>query len=239
MSIKADDLMAEVTAVVLAGGLGTRLRDVLPDRQKVIADISGKPFIDRILTQLRDAGVKRAILAVGHHAEQVSAHVAQSDLGPMVVTCSVENTPLGTGGAVRHALAHIEGEDVLVMNGDSFVDMDMGAFVAFHHHHQAEISMLLVEMDCTGRYGAAQLGANGIIERFAEKTQQGRGLINAGVYMIRKHVIENMAADVCSSLEVDVFPAHCGRGVYGMVQNGKFIDIGTPESLKAAETFFE
>lgn len=229
-----------IDTIILAGGLGTRLHAALPGRQKVLAVVDGRPFVEHLVGFVTAAGIRRIVLAVGHHADQVLDWLGQHGGRGIDMRISVESAPRGTGGALRLALRETEGRTILVMNGDSFAAADLEAFVLFHQQHVARVSMVLVHVEDVSRYGRVDLASDGEIRRFEEKTAgpTGGGFVNAGIYLFDRDVIEAIPADRAVSLEREVFPAYCGNGLYGMTQSVPFIDIGTSESWEVAGTFF-
>ena len=230
--------LAELTAVVLAGGLGTRLRAAVSDRPKVMAEIHGRPFLSFLLDQLFAAGVRRVVLCTGYRGEQVSSFFGES-YGSLRLTYSREASPLGTGGALRLALTHLDSDPVLVLNGDSFCEADLAAFAGWHRARGAGASLLLAEVPNTERFGRVKTDPEGLVVEFEEKGGwAGAGLINAGVYLLGRRVIEEIPEGAAVSIEREVFPAHVGRDLYGYPGGGRFLDIGTPESFAAAEKFF-
>lgn len=233
------DAQVPPDALILAGGLGSRLRAVVPDCQKVVAPIDGEPFLTRILRNLQTAGVRRVILALGYLAGDVMAAIAPMTPAGMTLIPSIEETPLGTGGAIRHALALIGTEEVLVANGDSVIDYPLADFIAFHRHHQARASMLLCEVPDVSRYGTVTLDGYGRISSFHEKQANAHhpGIINAGVYLMTRTLIAGFP-ETPHSLETAVLPGLCGDGLHGLSTNAPFIDIGTPDDYGRASAFF-
>jgi NDP-sugar pyrophosphorylase family protein len=227
-----------VTAAILAGGLGTRLKSVMADRPKVLAPVAGRPFLVRLLDQLTRVEVSEAVLLVGFGAEQVRSALGNR-YGGLRLSYSTESSPCGTGGAVRLALPLLSGEFILLMNGDSFCDLDLRAFAQFHRG-RGGVSIALARVEDASRYGLVQLGSNDQLVQFEEKTQNGKpGWINAGVYMIDRSLIDAIVPNKPSSLERDFLPAQVAAGnVYGFRCTGRFIDIGTPESYAEAGAFF-
>ncbi|MSM40311.1 MAG: NTP transferase domain-containing protein [Geobacter sp.] len=230
---------ADITAVVLAGGLGTRLRDAVADRPKVLAEVNDRPFITYLLDQLADAEVHRVVLCTGYMAEQVSATLGGSYRG-MELLYSPENSPLGTGGALRLALPLIGSDPLLVMNGDSYCQSDLARLLDAHRAGQAAASLVLARVEDVGRYGAVDVSTAGVITHFSEKgSRQGHGLINAGIYLINRAVIEAITGNEAVSLEREIFPALISRhDLQGVVTRGRFIDIGIPSDYFAASAFF-
>jgi NDP-sugar pyrophosphorylase family protein len=236
MSIAAN---GGIDAIVLAGGLGSRLHDVLPDRQKVTAPVTGKPFLSKLIDWLIDGGVDRIVLAAGHRAADVEAIAAAYAGRKPAVLVSVEPAPLGTGGAARLALAMTESDPVLVLNGDSFADIDLAALRRFHADHHAHVSLALVAAPSVKRYGLVGVDDGGKVLSFSEKpAEAGAGAINGGIYMFERAALAAIPENIPHSLERDVFPQLINHGLYAMLFKADFIDIGTPESLQAAAGFF-
>jgi D-glycero-alpha-D-manno-heptose 1-phosphate guanylyltransferase len=234
----ASDTSRGLDAIVLAGGVGSRLREVLPDRQKVTALVGGKPFLSMLIAWLARSGVSRVVLAAGHRSGDVRS-VASEFTGPPQVRVSVEPVPLGTGGAARLALRMTEGDPILVLNGDSFADVDLGALRRFHAERNAAVSIALVSTNNAKRYGLVRTDENGKVLAFNEKPiDVDGGAINAGVYIFRRAALAALPENSPISFERDVFPELINRGLYAMLFTADFIDIGTPDSLQAAVGFF-
>ncbi len=225
------------TAMVLAGGFGMRLRPVLADRPKALAPVAGEPFLARVLDQLARAGCTRAILCTGHLGEQIEREFGH-DHGGMPIVYSREGIPLGTAGALRHALPLVEDEAALVVNGDSYVDVDLAAFVAWARSRGDAPSLIAVDVQDTARFGALGIGPDGRVESFGEKAGSGPGAINAGVYWLPRAVLEAGPFVAPSSLERDTLPRFVGRGLGAFRCADPFLDIGTPESFARCEEFF-
>lgn len=229
--------LSDVTAVILAGGLGTRLRSVVADRQKVMAQVCGRPFLAFLLDQLHSAGISYTVLCTGYKSEQIEEEFGNSYKG-MRLAYSRETESLGTAGAIRLALPLIESPTTIVMNGDSFCDADLSEFESFHRNRNAECSLLLVEVPDTERYGRVILDDESWIASFDEKgAHKGAGWINAGIYLLGRSLIESIPVGRAVSIEREVFPRWTGRGLFGYRSRGKFLDIGTPESYSIAEAF--
>lgn len=225
-----------ITAAILAGGLGTRLRSVVADRPKVLAPVAGRPFLAHLLDQLPAAGLNEVVLLVGYGAEQVRDAFGDRYDG-LRIRYSPEPHPLGTGGAVRHALPHFARERVLLLNGDSFCDFDAAAFAAAVPGDA--VGMVLATVDDTSRYGRVEVGPSGGVTGFTEKAAAGGpGRINAGVYLVTRDRLADLPADRPLSWERDVLPNWVAAGDVIGHPGGRFIDIGTPDSFAAAEAFF-
>ena len=234
------EALGRVTAFVLAGGFGSRLRAAVPDRQKVVAPVGGRPVLTRILDQLAVAGVRRAVLGVGYLADQVRDLLGRSYDG-MELVYSEEPEPLGTAGALRHARGLFDGDPVLVLNGDSYVEANLAAFLGWHRARRATASLMLARVTDPTRYGTVETDPSGRVTAFREKAAGGQpaaAWISAGVYLLSRAVIDDLPASVPASLERDVFPALVDAGLSAYRGGGRFIDIGTPESYTEAQDFF-
>jgi NDP-sugar pyrophosphorylase family protein len=234
--------------VILAGGLGTRLRAVVSDRPKVLALVGGRPFLARLLEQLQLAHIPLVVLSTGHLGEQVEAEFGDTYRG-MRLTYSREPVPLGTGGALRAALPAIASDPVLVLNGDSYCHTDLdglwrshAAHAATAHAataHAAAASIVLTRVPDVSRFGSVTTDATLCVLRFDEKAAvTGEGWINAGIYLVARRMVEDIPVGHEVSLERDVFPRWLGTPFFAYRSDGPFLDIGTPESYAAAERFF-
>jgi NDP-sugar pyrophosphorylase family protein len=224
--------------LVLAGGLGTRLRSAVADRPKVLAEIRGRPFLAYLLDRLSQGGIRRVILCTGYRGEQVEAAFG-SRFGALELVYSREPEALGTGGALRHAASLLEPGPALVLNGDSFCEVDYQGLAAWHRERGACGSLALTRVEDPRRYGSVETDADGRVTRFVEKHQAaGPGWINAGVYVLGRELLESIPEGRAISLEREVFPAWIGRGLHACRCGGRFLDIGTPESYAEAERFF-
>lgn len=227
--------LGNLTAAVLAGGLGTRLRPAVGDRPKVLAAVRGRPWLTYLLDQLAEAGVRDVVLLTGFEAE-----IVRSTLGDryndLRLRYSSEPEPLGTGGAVRRALPGLSSETVLLLNGDSCVSVDLAAFLDFHHQHGAKMSLVLTSVPDAARYGKVEVTPDGLITRFEEKRATGgAGWINAGVYLFHRALIAEVPPDRFVSLERDLLPGWVERRLCGGFRcPGPFLDIGTPEAYHRA-----
>lgn len=230
--------LSGVPAVILAGGLGTRLHAVLPDRQKVVAEVGARPFLAYLLDALAAAGVREAVLCTGYRGEQVAEELGAT-YGPLRLRYSQESEPLGTAGAARLALAHTAAETLLLLNGDSYCQADLPAFWQWHHAHGARGSLLLTHMPDITRYGRVRTGPDGAVTGFEEKGGAGGpGWINAGIYLLARGLLEQTPTGRAVSIEREMFPAWVGQGLYAWAGGGRFIDIGTPATLADAGRFF-
>jgi NDP-sugar pyrophosphorylase family protein len=228
------DVTSDVQAAILAGGAGSRLRSVVSDRPKVLAEVGGRPFVVYLLEQLSVSGISRAVLCTGYMAEKVRELLGDT-YGPLELLYSREDEPLGTGGALRLALPLLSADTVLVMNGDSYMDVDLCAFVEWFFRAERQAALVLTKVGDTARYGTVAFDEEQRITAFEEKgTRSGAGWINAGVYVMRKSVIASIAPGRLCSLERELFPSLAGEKLFAFCADGRFIDIGTPESYAAA-----
>jgi D-glycero-alpha-D-manno-heptose 1-phosphate guanylyltransferase len=227
-------------AVLLVGGLGTRLRTVVPSAPKAMAPVGDRPFLELLIRQLASQGIRNLVLCTGYLADQIENEFGDgSDLG-VAIEYSKEPQPLGTGGALKFAEKFLHGApDFVVMNGDSFVELDLCRLLQFHRGHGEVATMAVVAVENAGRYGTVQVDSNNRITEFVEKTGSDTpGLINAGVYIFSPAILE-CVPDGPVSLEKDVFPRLLDRGVYAVREQGVFIDIGTPADYAKAQQLFD
>ena len=225
--------MKTISAIILAGGKGTRLLSAVSDRPKVLAEIEGRPFISYLLDQITTTGIQRTCLCTGYMADQVSNVCGNSHRG-MELLYSRELTPLGTGGAILNALSKISTQLILVMNGDSFCEIDLSEFLAFAVEKDCDISMVGVKVPNASRYGTIVLDGNSNVYDFIEKNNlEIPGLINAGIYILKKDFLTSLPNDRKLSIENEIFPFH-KESISVLSTKGPFIDIGTPEDYKKA-----
>ena len=233
--LKADK---NVTALILAGGLGTRLQTALPDRPKVLAPVAGRPFLSYLMDQLIATGFRQVILCTGYKGEQIRAAFGDQYKG-LDIRYSQEPEPLGTGGALRFGLPIISTKSVLATNGDSYVNCNLADYLAWYSENDLHASLLLTYVSDTSRYGRTEISEDSRISKFDEKgASHGPGWINAGVYIFNRGFLESIPSGKPFSLEREFFPSLIGKGLYGFRSEGAFIDIGTPESYALAEEFF-
>jgi len=233
---KAAGPLAHLDVLVLAGGLGTRMRAVLGDTPKLLAPVAGRPFLDYLLDRLVRFGARRIVLALGHGADRVLDHLARTRRPGLALESVVEPRPLGTAGAVRFARERLASDPVLVVNGDSIVDADLAALAARHAESGAEGTLLCTEVDDAGRYGRVEIDADGRLAGFIEKDPRhsGSALISAGVYLLSGRLLDEIAGGTAVSLERDVFARLPAGSLAALAGRYAFVDIGTPESLAAA-----
>jgi NDP-sugar pyrophosphorylase family protein len=230
--------LAALDVFVIAGGLGTRIGSALGDTPKLLAPIAGRPYLAYLLDWLRRFGAKRIVLGLGHRAEAVVDFLGNtSAFDDLDIATVIEPRPLGTAGAIRFARPHLRSDPVLIMNGDSFADADLCAFIDHHQRAKAKATLLCVEVDDAGRYGRVEIDDEGRIRGFIEKDSNfhGTSAISAGVYLFSAALLDEIAKGEAASLEREVFACAPAGSFDAFAGRFAFIDIGTPESLKAAE----
>lgn len=223
-------------AIVLAGGFGTRLAHVVPDVCKPMAPVAGRPFLRFIMDQLAAAGFDRAVVADGYRREQIEGFFGPAYRG-MAIEYSPEDTPLFTGGAVKRALSRCDSDWVFVLNGDTWLDVDFAAMEAAACDAPEVVSSVIAvkRMHDFERYGTVDVDSDGTLTAFHEKRPCKEGLINAGVYLLRRDALNSMPEKF--SLESDYFERVVGDGaLHAAGCSGGFIDIGVPEDYELAQT---
>lgn len=222
-------------AIVLAGGLGTRLAGKISGIPKPMAPIAGRPFLEFLLRQLKRAGCTRVILSVGHLHHVVQGHFSTEFCG-VRIRYVIEDTPLGTGGAIRKALSAASDESVLVMNGDTFLAADYAAMMRFHQEQNAMMTMAITHQEDIGRYGGVLIKDQRVMG-FKEKGHTGPGSINAGAYVLRKDMQWPATLPEKFSFESDFLAPEITRLAPAAFEvDGFFLDIGVPEDLDRAQT---
>jgi len=226
-----------VQAIVLAGGLGTRLRGVVPDLPKPLAPVSGRPFLAIVLEQLRSQGFSLAVLSVGFRHELIRQAFGER-FGGLAIDYAVEDRPLGTGGAIRLAARACSEPDVFVLNGDSYADLDFADMQARHCEAHVPLTVCAVEVPDAARYGRI-LVRDDRITGFSEKGAAGPGLINAGIYLMRRNLLAVPELPEVFSFERDVLEARLADlRPLAYQTRGRFIDIGVPEDYARAQGMF-
>jgi NDP-sugar pyrophosphorylase family protein len=223
----------DIDIVVLCGGKGGRLKEVSGDLPKALVRIAGRPFLDYLLEDLRGQGFRRIILSVGYQREKIRRYCL--DAGHQV-EFSVEETPLGTGGAVKKTGRMIRSPSFLVMNGDSICPVDLSGFYAFHREKEGILSFVLVKPPPGQDYGVIEIDSDRRIRSFREKKECGEGMfVNAGIYCIRRDIFDHMPKEDSFSLERDLFPCLLPFKCYGFLSDSDLLDIGTPERYASAQ----
>jgi|SaaInlStandDraft_6_1057023.scaffolds.fasta_scaffold91246_2 D-glycero-alpha-D-manno-heptose 1-phosphate guanylyltransferase len=221
-------------AIILAGGFGTRLRERVPLVPKPMAPVAGRPFLEYILDKLDQANFEQVVLSVGYQASIIMDHFGDS-YRHMSISYAHEKEPLGTGGAIAFALTLVDEDPVLVINGDTFLDIDYRELFNWYLSEPRKVAIVLRELDDISRYGTVQLKGD-IVTGFYEKGQTGAGLINAGVYIVNPNFFDEAGVTGKFSFEVDFLQVYCDEikpGAY--IVSGYFIDIGIPDDYNRAQ----
>ena len=228
--------MLDTPCLLLVGGMGTRLRAVVPQAPKPLASVGNRSFLELLVRQLQRQGFRRLLMCTGYLADQIEREFGDGRAWDISIEYSKEPIPMGTAGAIKLAEAHLGGaRDFLVMNGDSFLEVDLPELIRFHRDRQAIASIAVVGVENASRYGTMAVEPDGRVERFTEKSgSKLPGLINGGVYVFNRSALEYFPEGP-ASLERDVFPRLLAHGVYALEQRGMFIDIGTPEDYARAQ----
>ena len=221
-------------AIILAGGLGTRLRSAVPDRPKCLAPVGGRPFLAYVTDYFRREGIGKFIFALGYKSADFDSFF-RTEFPHGNYAISLEAEPLGTGGAIRQACERVEESTVLILNGDTFFRIELDSLAEFHAAKQAGCSLCLKPMQDFDRFGVVELAADDRVSRFREKQYYRSGLINGGVYALEKTALLAGEWPKIFSFEKDYLEAGREEQLYGMVQDRYFIDIGIPEDYRRAD----
>jgi D-glycero-alpha-D-manno-heptose 1-phosphate guanylyltransferase len=220
--------------IILAGGLGTRLRSAVPDLPKCMAPVAGKPFLSYVIDHLRKQGIEKFIFSLGYKHEVIQdfLNTAYADCNKQYV---IEEEPLGTGGAIQFACRQATEKHVLTLNGDTMFSIQLAELTAFHQQHQAHCTLALKPMQHFDRYGVVELQENGAIKSFKEKQFYESGLINGGIYALQVDAFLKEGLPAKFSFEKDYLEQfYTVRPMFGIVQDAYFIDIGIPEDFERA-----
>jgi D-glycero-alpha-D-manno-heptose 1-phosphate guanylyltransferase len=226
-------------AIILAGGFGTRIQSVVSDVPKPMAPVAGKPFLLYLIQSLEKQGVGRIILAVGYKRESIVTYFGNK-FGSAELFYSVEEEPLGTGGGIRKALEMAEENEVLVINGDTYFDLGIKDLMDFHRQGSFDLTMSLKPMENFDRYGTVVTDHNNKVIGMAEKQPSSKGLINGGVYVIKKSLLNKFPLNTKFSFETEVLEKEINNIEIGaFISDGYFIDIGIPEDYAKAQEDFK
>lgn len=228
-------------AIILTGGFGTRLQKVVNDVPKPMAPVNRIPFLNYVFDYLKYYKIQHVVLSTGYLSEKIVEYYKDEFKG-IKISYAKEETPLGTGGGIRNAMTKCTTDDVLVLNGDSFFDVDVKLHYRNHIFKQADCTLALRKVDNAARYGTIQLGRLKKIAAFKEKDNaEKEGLINGGVYILNREVYLNKTeVDTAFSIEKDFYEKRLKElNIFGFEYNGYFIDIGIPEDYKKAQDDFK
>ncbi|HVZ26565.1 MAG TPA: nucleotidyltransferase family protein [Sediminibacterium sp.] len=222
-------------AIILAGGLGTRLRSAVPELPKCMAPVNGRPFISYLIHYLQESGVQKLVFSLGYRAAYFYDYLSTT-LPSGIYTIIQEEEPLGTGGAIQLALQKISGTSTIIVNGDSIFKADLPAQIASHLSTNADCTLALTYKEQADRYGLVVCDTTGRIQAFGEKKTGTSGWINAGVYALKSAALLDAALPDKFSFETDFLQAkYQALSFYGCQQEGYFIDIGIPEDYQRAQ----
>lgn len=235
MSQKASTENRITEAIVLAGGLGTRLRSALPDLPKCLAPVAGRPFLFYVIRYLRSQGIERIVFSLGYKHELIERYL-HDEFAALNYDCAIEAEPLGTGGAIRMAATHCQTSQVVIVNGDTLFEADIASLTKLHVQTAAICSLGLKPMQNFERYGSVEQDPDGLVRAFREKQRTASGLINAGVYILHREAFLATGIPVKSSFEKDFLEPQVAAGkIAGLAQDAYFIDIGIPEDYEKAK----
>ncbi len=237
---RTESFLAGVPAVLLVGGLGTRLRSVVSATPKALARVGETTILELLIRQLQVQGVRKIVLCTGYMADEIDGALGDGTDYGISIVYSRESEPMGTGGALKLAESCIDdAPDFLVMNGDSLAEADLASLIEVHLRHGALATFGVCQVSDASRYGTVQIDSMSKILSFQEKTGiVASGLINAGVYVFRSDIFETIPKGP-SSLERDVFPRVIDQGAYAFLVESTFIDIGTPDDYARAQVLAE
>ncbi len=226
-------------AIILAGGLGTRLRSAVPDLPKCMAPVNEKPFLTYVINYLQVEGITHFIFSLGYKSEVITAFL-EKDFPSLLYKICIEEEPLGTGGAVKKALTIAKDKSVLVANGDTLFKIDIELLAGVHTLSGACCSLSLKPMQNFDRYGVVEIDECNVIKNFKEKQFYESGLINGGMYIIQKNKFLEESLPDQFSFEKDYLGKYYKiRRMFGVVQDEYFIDIGIPEDYARAQEEFK
>jgi D-glycero-alpha-D-manno-heptose 1-phosphate guanylyltransferase len=224
--------------IILAGGLGTRLREIVADLPKPMAPVMDKPFLYYIFRWLQEYPVKKVILSTGYKSESISDYFG-SLWGSINIEYVKEEIPLGTGGAIMNALSKTSGSDVLILNGDTYFPININKFYSSHKNNNNPITIALKRMKNFERYGTVEC-SDGSVIRFNEKKFCPEGLINGGIYLLSRNFLETRSLPAIFSFEKEILEKEAGSSsLKGLIFNNSFIDIGIPEDYYRAESILK
>jgi NDP-sugar pyrophosphorylase family protein len=221
-------------AIILAGGLGTRLRPVVSDIPKPMAEVLGRPFLAWQIEQLKKFGILDIIISIGYLGDKIKMYFQDGNRLGAHIEYAEESQPLGTGGALKNASRYLAGEEkFLVMSGDTYLDLVFSDFLRFHGEKNSLVTMALARRERPSKSGCVEIDKENRIINFVEK-EKGAGLINAGYLIFSSEVFDHMPKKNKFSLEYDLYPKLVGtKRIFGYVASGYFRDIGNPEDYEA------
>jgi len=224
--------------LILAGGLGSRLQEVIHHYPKPMVSIDGRPFLEYLILQLKKHNLTEILLCIGYLGEKIKEYFQDGTRWGVEIEYSEEEKPLGTGGAIKLAESFVRSDNFLVLNGDSCLDIDFNELIGFHKLREALVTLALVQIIKPDRYGLVEIDKNSHITSFREKGAISKSnLINGGVYVFQKEVL-NFISESSVSLEEDIFPKLIGKRFHGKPNRAYFNDIGVPEDYNRVQKEF-
>ncbi|MDQ7016505.1 MAG: nucleotidyltransferase family protein [Gammaproteobacteria bacterium] len=221
-------------AIILAGGFGTRLHKHVPDVPKPMAPIAKRPFLEYLLDRLVSAGIDEIILSVGYRAEMIIQHFGNKYQN-IPISYAIESEPLGTGGAIAHALKKNNDKPIIVLNGDTLLDINFSELISWYIKKPTQVAMVLRNISDVSRYGSVLLTDDQIVG-FVEKKKEGAGWINAGIYIIQPTIFKKLGLSGRFSFEAEVLQTHCTTlSPRAFLTSAYFIDIGIPDDYDRAQ----
>ncbi len=226
--------MQDIDVIILAGGMGTRLKSVISDIPKPMAPINDIPFLEYLIRSLANQSFQRIIISTGYKGEVIENYFGEGS-NDVSVDYYHEVEPLGTGGAIKAALSQSTTDKVLILNGDTFFNIDIQSLVEFHNNCRADISIAMRMVEDEDRYGSLNLDEENRVLEFTEKVHTDKGYINGGIYLINCELFNSHDLPEKFSLENDFFAKYVeSLKIYGKAYNDYFIDIGIPEDYEKA-----
>ena len=225
-------------AIILAGGFGTRLKTVVKDVPKPMALIAGRPFLFYLLSHLKKYHFTDVVLSVGYLKEQIMKYFGENFLG-INIKYAVEDSPLGTGGAIINSLKYVnKDEPVVILNGDTFLELDYTKLIDFHKNNKSNFTIALTKLEDCSRYGLVETDANDIVTSFKEKDSDARNnYINSGTHVINPRIFDSYDLTEKFSFEVDFVTPNLEKlKIKAFRDNHYFIDIGIPEDYQKSQT---
>ncbi|MDD5570233.1 MAG: nucleotidyltransferase family protein [Bacteroidales bacterium] len=227
-------------AIILAGGFGTRLKKIVCDIPKPMASVNSKPFLEYLFDYLIHYKIKNVILSVGYKHEIIKKYFGNKYKN-IEIKYATEKEALGTGGGIKFAMKYAKSNEVLILNGDSFFNINLKDFLSFHKKNKSGLTITLKFLKNVSRYGTVNIDKQNRIFGFLEKrTKTKSGYINGGIYLINKNIFKNTGLSGKFSFEKDYLEKYCHkRKIYGFVSKDYFLDIGIPEDYEKAQTEFK
>lgn len=222
-------------AIILAGGLGTRLKNVIHNIPKPMAPINNKPFLEYQLNYLKSYGIRQVVISVGYKKEIIIGYF-RNRFNDIEIVYSIENKPLGTGGGIKKALKQISENSVFVLNGDTMCTVNLKELFSFHVKKKSSLTITLKQLEDNVRYGNVEIDDDNRIVEYSENKSSSDGYINSGVYLVNRNVFNSLKLPNVFSIETDCFAKfYKTKNFFGFIYSGLFIDIGIPEDYYRAQ----